>query len=144
AYRDGERLVRFRPGTPASTAARVNGSIGARTLKSFTIVSNLQLVRLPNGRSVSAALGAYRQRSEVLYAQPNWLYHLAAATERPSGVAKTPDDPMYPQQWAWPKVHAPEAWDITTGSRQVVVTDIDTGLDYNHEDLKANVWHNTA
>src|SRR5262249_19194324 len=35
-----------------------------------------------------------------------------------------------------------QAWDTTTGSNSVIVADIDTGADYNHQDLAANIWHN--
>ena len=62
----------------------------------------------------------------------------------PTVVDKTPNDPRYGEQWDWPKIGAPAAWDETTGSKSVIVGDIDSGIDYNHEDLAANVWKNTA
>ena len=39
-------------------------------------------------------------------------------------------------------IDAPEAWSIATGNHQIVVGVIDTGIDYNHPDLAANIWQN--
>jgi subtilisin family serine protease len=41
-------------------------------------------------------------------------------------------------------VNATRAWDLTTGSYQIVVADIDTGMDYAHPDLRNNVWLNNG
>ena len=68
-------------------------------------------------------------------------------------TALTPDDPQFGQLWglnntgqsggtADADIDAPEAWNITTGSSAVIVGIIDTGVDYNHEDLIDNIWKN--
>lgn len=54
-------------------------------------------------------------------------------------VFRTPNDPMYSQLWGMQKIQAPTAWDKTTGSNSIIVADIDTGVDYTHPDLAANV-----
>ncbi|MBN2027265.1 MAG: peptidase S8, partial [Actinobacteria bacterium] len=48
----------------------------------------------------------------------------------------SPDDPRYPEQWHLPSISAPQAWDITTGSSDVTVAVVDTGVDYTHQDLE--------
>ncbi len=59
---------------------------------------------------------------------------------RAARIAFTPDDPYYGDQWALQEMYAPFAWDLTLGSKDIVVAVVDTGVDYNHEDLAANMW----
>lgn len=56
-------------------------------------------------------------------------------------LAKVPNDPNL-KQWSYTDVNVENAWDITTGSRSVVVAVIDNGFDTYHPDLVGNVWHN--
>jgi subtilisin family serine protease len=53
-----------------------------------------------------------------------------------------PNDPMFSQQWNLKKIGATNAWATTTGSTNVIVAVIDTGVDYTHPDLAANMWRN--
>ncbi len=57
-------------------------------------------------------------------------------------LAKTSNDPSANQQWYLNTIHASTAWDITTGSKNVVVAVLDTGLDITHPDLVGNIWVN--
>lgn len=53
-----------------------------------------------------------------------------------------PNDPFYIDQWGLGKIGAPQAWDVTLGSRSVVVAVIDTGVWWTHTDIQANMWTN--
>src|SRR5581483_10520526 len=139
----GQLLVRFRDGTSAASQAQANSAVNANVLQSFTIVPNLQLVSVPDGVGVQSAIDMYRLNPAVLYAQPNFIYH-ADVTDN------TPNDPRYPEMWNLNNtgqgggkvdadIDAPQAWNKVTGSREVVVGDLTTGVDYTHPDLKAHL-----
>lgn len=79
----------------------------------------------------------------VRYAEPNYILQ----------IAEQPDDPEWERLWglhntgqtggvADADVDAPEGWDVTTGSSNVIVAVIDSGVDYTHEDLADNMWVN--
>ncbi len=51
-------------------------------------------------------------------------------------------DPAMAQKWDYQKTDALRGWQVSQGSRSIVVAIIDTGADVNHEDLKENIWTN--
>ncbi len=63
-------------------------------------------------------------------------------------ISATPNDPRFGELWGLQNnaggANAQAAWDSTTGTQDVVVAVIDTGVDYNHQDLSANMWVNTG
>ncbi len=69
-------------------------------------------------------------------------------------IQTVPNDPRYNEQWAYNNtgqlngtpgadIKAQAGWDIGTGTGQTIVAVIDSGVDYNHQDLKPNMWVNT-
>jgi serine protease len=66
---------------------------------------------------------------EVEYVQANFI-------RRP---LLTPNDTHYPKQWDFPSINLPQAWDITTGSDNIIVAVIDTGVLPNHPDLQGRL-----
>ncbi len=59
------------------------------------------------------------------------------------GGSGSGSDPLFSKQWGMSQVNVKSAWDKSTGSPEVIVAVIDTGVDYTHEDLVANMWRNT-
>jgi subtilisin family serine protease len=72
---------------------------------------------------------------EVQYAEPSFIYRVAQESF-------TPNDSLFFSQWGLQKVHAPEAWDVTQGDTSVVIGIVDSGVDWSHPDLAANIWTN--
>ena len=70
----------------------------------------------------------------------------AVATNFPVHADFHPNDPYFNciGQWGVCKIGADSAWDVTLGSRSVVVAVVDTGVWWTHEDLQANMWVNPS
>jgi subtilisin family serine protease len=62
--------------------------------------------------------------------------------DAPADVNPPVADPNMGQSWGLAKSKATEAWAVTKGTKDIIVADIDTGIDYNHEDLAFNIWRN--
>lgn len=111
--------------------------------KDFRRVSDLAVVKLPQGRNVYEAIKELRKSKEILYAEPNYKLTF---------LNTVPNDPMFGDLWGLHNtgqsggledadINSPEAWDIATESG-VLVAVIDSGVDYTHPDLAANIWVN--
>lgn len=85
-------------------------------------------------RSTEALMRALSQRPDVEYVEPNYIVTRT----------KEPRDPYWTSLWGMTKISAPAAWDKTTGSQNIVVGVVDTGVDYNHPDLASNIWSSTS
>ena len=144
-YASDRILVKFRPTASVSARTAVHSMIGTRMLRRFASITGLEVAGLTNGMSVSQAIHAFRQRPEVEYAEPDYIVH----------AFSTPDDPLFPQMWnllntgqnggvAGADIGATSAWNLSTGSQNVIVAVIDTGVDYTHQDLAANIWSNPS
>jgi subtilisin family serine protease len=144
-YAADEILVRFKETVPQSRRDAAHRNSRATVVQSFRNAKNIQRLKLAPGQSVAQALNFYRSHPDVLYAEPNYVVEAL-------GV---PNDPSFGEQWALQNtlqyngtlgadIKAVDAWNITTGSSDVVVAVIDTGVYYTHRDLAANMWRNEA
>ena len=123
AFAPGRVIVRFRD---QPTFLEGTGPAAALVAR-----DHVYLATTPKGLSVAATVARYLRMPGVVYAEPDYLVSTLA----------TPNDPLYPaNQWDMTKISAPAAWDTHNDSSSVVVAVIDTGIDYTHPDLQANLW----
>jgi subtilisin family serine protease len=139
-FEPGEVLVRFRAETGAARRATLREDVGGTLVERFEVPG---LERLRVSGPVEAAVAALRARADVVYAEPNWIW---SADVRPN-------DPSYPLLWGMHNtgqtggtsgadIRAEQAWNAFTGDPDVLVGVIDSGVDWAHPDLAANVWTN--
>lgn len=147
-YVPGEVLVKFRDEASSSGIKSLNVDMGAKELSALSVnAAVVHQYKLEGALSVDEALLKYRSNPAVEYAEPNYLYSLQAI----------PTDAQFGTLWglhntgqavngtvgkADADIDAPEAWDISTGSPNVIVAVIDSGMAYDHPDLAPNIWAN--
>jgi subtilisin family serine protease len=131
-YAAGELLVKYKTAFQGLASDSYSRRWGISTLKVLKI-QGLHRVKLPDGMTVHDALDLFRQDPQVEFAEPNYYRHIRA----------TPNDTNYSSLWGLPKINAPGGWDVSTDCGSAVVAVIDTGVDYTHPDLAANIWTNT-
>ncbi len=145
-FKEGELLVKFKSGVLAASSARAHQSLGATSLRTYSLVPNLEHVKLPKGLSVRDAILNYMSDPDVEYAEPNYIKRSATTI---------PSDLYFGQQWALRNtgsfaggtsgadMRIADAWDISRTTSAVIAV-VDTGIDYNHIDLVGNIFTNPS
>ena len=117
---------------------------GLQLIQKYQLLPNLYEAKI-TGRSLPETLVNLQPSRQIELVQPNAKITTNAI----------PNDPSFPKLYALNNsgqtggkfdadIDASEAWDYTTGTGQTVVAVIDTGVDYNHDDLRANIWVNSG
>lgn len=125
--------VNYSPTLSAAETALVQATAANQDISDVRRVGSQGWLRLHSrSRSTRALLDHLKSSPNVEYVEPNYIGHLFAVP--------TPTPQYWNYQWGIRATGAPDAWNTTTGSSNVVVGVIDSGVDYYHPDLKDNVW----
>ncbi|MCQ1539533.1 S8 family serine peptidase [Methanocalculus taiwanensis] len=154
-YEPDSILVQFKPPVASNTILMATTSDHLNALHQTTTRLDLAdygqpgllVINLPDDLTVPDAINRFSRHPDILFAEPNFYYY----------HDKIPDDPDFGLLWGLRNtgqivggqagttgadISAPGAWDITTGSTDVVIAVIDSGIYLNHYDLNQNIWRN--
>ncbi|MFH0966733.1 MAG: S8 family serine peptidase [Methanobacteriota archaeon] len=171
-YATDRVIVKYKTDTMSTMSAlpsvmsTANAEVGASVVADYSAsgLPGIQVVKV-SGSSVSDAVKEYNDNPAVLYAEPDYKIFLSpeeqpikvSATGTNVGIsaARTPNDPDFPLLWGLKNtgqapfygtsgsdIKATEAWGVTTGTSGIVIAVVDTGVEYTHPDLAANIWKN--
>jgi len=145
-YVQGEVLVKFKKDQLDVESSSMRNFARGKGLRIQTKFEGLNSVVLQSdsNMSVEDLVQELKNDPNVEYAEPNYVYQ-----PREVVLQNIPNDTNFGDLWALnnPEDHdidAPEAWGISTGSQDVIVGILDTGIAYNHPDLADNMWDGSA
>ncbi|MFL6467650.1 MAG: S8 family peptidase [Pyrinomonadaceae bacterium] len=160
---DAEVIVRFKPGISLDTIRQIAGRSNDRVEDEIESVNGLVTIDDLDDADAAAVAEQYAAMTDqVLYAEPN--FEIRIDPQPNSAVWKDlyarptvgiPNDPQFGDQWALNNsgqdggkdradIDALKAWEVSQGSEKVVVAVLDSGVDYTHKDLVANMWMRPA
>ncbi|MCC5851560.1 MAG: S8 family serine peptidase [Alkalimonas sp.] len=153
---DDSILVVFKPGTGKAEREMVmrRSGVSLRELDAqgrdvrmkHVADGRIAKVRIPQGVDRDYLIKKLSRHPAIELAEPNYMVQSLASP-------LSPNDPRFNELWGLHNtgqsggtpgadISALEAWEVTTGSRDIIIGVIDTGMDYNHPDLIANRWEN--
>ena len=147
-YAKGEVIIQFNQSIKTDGAKKrtvLNNLLGEKNFTSTAYRSFAAVFVKSNIFSTQELMDRLKKDPSIKAVSPNYIRKLDSAT----------NDPYYSNLWAIENtgqnggtvnadMDAKEAWDLQTGSKSVVVAVVDTGIDYNHNDLRGNMWDGTA
>jgi thermitase len=123
-------LVKFQLGTLGEATANVLQRLGGKVIGVIPGI-DVRVISVPQNQAVEK-VRAYSAEKIVKFAEPDYI----------AKAILTPNDTYFTNQWGMTKIQAPEAWIVTTGSSDVKMAILDTGIDQDHPDLASKIVAN--
>ena len=125
-------VLTFKAGLDSS-ANTLASSVGAQSVGTYSAIAaqsgnNIAHFRAES-KTTAELMEELKSQPGVLGVAPNYIFR----------ISSWPNDPRSNDLWGMVDIKAPEAWNIASGDRGVFVAVLDTGIDYNHVDLKDNI-----
>lgn len=111
-----------------AAVARARQRVATIALRSVPQTGEI-LVDIPTGQDEQSLAGQLMRTGDYEYAVPDWFVY----------PVRTPNDPMFSQQWHHQVMGSPTGWNIATGASNVTVAVVDTGVKIDHVDLQAQM-----
>ena len=145
-YVPDEVLIKFKRGVGKQARQAAINSVQGKRIGTFRLDPDLLHLKVPAAIGTDNSISHLIRNPNVQYAVRNDIYYI-------DQDQVFPDDKRFQNQWALHNtgrgggtagadIDAPEAWNIFRGSSDIIVAVFDTGVDYNHKDLAANIWIN--
>ena len=138
-FKKDEIIVKVKTGTKNSAIQSVEKKYSIKSKKQLD--QKLDIVKFDNNKySMNEMLLNLNNDLNIEYAEPNYISKISSSPE---------NEPDFSKMWGLYNtiskgidINASAAWKISTGNSNIVVGIIDSGIDYNHKDLKDNIWIN--
>jgi type VII secretion-associated serine protease mycosin len=141
AFDPSRVIVRLRGGIQHQNAlARRFGLQAVTTLNAL----DASVYKVPTGQSARNLIDRLASDPDVVYAEPDYWVHASNTHHATPQLMQGGADPELGRQWGLSRIDAPKAWTLTAGSPSVIVAVLDTGVDLNHPDLRANLVPGTT
>lgn len=120
----GTMIVRPKQNINSASKLRAKKLVAPYRLR-YYVETDEYILRVPTGKTETTLANELLKSGLFQYAQPNWRLY----------PARTPNDPIFPQQWHHEAIRTPEAWGLHTGET-IICAVTDTGVDIDHPDLR--------
>ena len=152
-----EVIIKFRDGVLSSDKSAVKNALNAELKEDIPFIG-AELWSIREYGTMNDVLTTWEDHPDIEYIEPNFAvripdYEVEEVFEDEASLMDgvIPDDPQFNQQWALRNtqqqggvagadISAPQAWEFTTGSDDIIIAIIDSGINYNHPDLAGNMW----